>query len=236
MKQVGAVAGAAVVLAYLIGSVPFGYLLHRRRLRRDIRRVDTAPGRLESELRSVLAGSGPVSPLGTDVLAGALDTAKVLLAATLAWKLVKATPPHRVEPDNLSAVAFVTNQVLVGWQSTALWAGLAAVVAHLAPPWLRFRGGQGQAPALALVLVYFPLGFSAGVAGFFAALAVTRNVARSVLLSLPVFVGYAWLAWLYDWRSSWGVPNGPELTLWAAVLAGVVAARTVVTYPEATAR
>jgi hypothetical protein len=86
------------------------------------------------------------------------------------------------------------------------------------------------------VLVYFPLGFSAGVAGFFAALALTRNVPRSVLLSLPVVVAYGWLAWLLDWRSSWGMPNGPELTLWAAVLAGVVAARTVVTFPEATQR
>jgi len=73
---------------------------------------------------------------------------------------------------------------------------------------------------------------SAGVTGFFVALALTRNVARSVLLSLPVFVGYGWLAWLYDWRSSWGVPNGPELALWAAVLAGIVAARTIVTFPR----
>ncbi len=232
MRQVGAFAGLAMVLAYLIGSVPFGYLLHRRRLRRDIRRADTAPGRVELELRSLLTGTGPVNPLRTDLVAGVLDTAKVLLAATLAWRLVARVPPHHVETTNLSAVAFVANQVLVGWQSAALWAGLAAVVAHLAPPWLRFKGGQGQAPVLALVFVYFPLGFSVAVAAFFAGLAVTRNVPRSVLISLPVFVTYAWLAWLFDWRHSWGVPNGPELALWAAVLAGVVAARTISTFAD----
>jgi glycerol-3-phosphate acyltransferase PlsY len=133
VRLVGTLAGISVVLAYLIGSIPFGYLLHRRRLRRDMRRVDHAPGGVDAELRSVLAGTGPRSPLGTDLLAGALDTGKVLFAATLAWRLVEAAPPHHINRTDLSAVAFVGNQVLVGWQSTALWAGLAAVVAHLAP-------------------------------------------------------------------------------------------------------
>ena len=220
--------GLCVVAAYLLGSVPFGFLLHRQRLRRDLRRLDQPPDGLELQLRALLAGAGGAeSDLFTDVAAAALDTAKVLLAATIAWHVVHRIPPHHVDRTNFSAVAFVANQVLLGWQSVALWAGLAGAVSHLAPVWLRFRGGQGQAPVLALVVVYFPYGFVVGAATFMVALAFTRDVPRAALVSLPGFVAFAWLAWIYDWRSGWGLPNGPELALWAAVLAGVVAARTV---------
>lgn len=205
--------------AYLLGSVPFGYLVSRRRLRRDLRRTD---------VRTLLAGRHSTGR-GDDVVAAVLDTAKVLLAATAAWHLVKDASPgfdRGVLPD-VSAVGFLADQVLSAWQSIALWSGLAAVVAHLAPPWLGFRGGQGQAPALGLAFVYCPLGFSAGVAVFFASLPVLGDVTRSVLVSLVGFVGYAWLAWVYDWRTSWGATNGPELALWATVLAGVVATRAL---------
>jgi glycerol-3-phosphate acyltransferase PlsY len=225
---VAVASGLCVVFAFALGSIPFGFLLHRQRLRRDLRRLDRPADDLDLQLRALLAGATAVpSGLTTDFVAAALDTAKVLLAATVAWHVIHRIPPHHVDRTNFSAVAFVANQVLLGWQSVALWAGLAAAVSHLAPVWLRFRGGQGQAPVLALVVVYFPYGFLAGAAVFLLALAVTRDVPRAVLISLPAFAAYAWLAWIYDWRSGWGVPNGPELALWAAVLAGVVAARTV---------
>ena len=247
MKAVAVASGLCVVFAYLLGSIPFGYLLPRQRLRRDLREVAGASGGLGSQLRALLAGvAGPAPrtqdpdaapPLPwSDVVAAGLDTAKVLLAATIAWHVVRRIPPHHVDRTNFSAVAFVANQVLLGWQSVALWAGLAAAVAHLAPVWLRFRGGQGQAPVLALVAVYFPYGFVVGALAFLVALGLSRDVARSVLLSLPVFVAFAWVAWIYDWRSSWGLPNGPELTLWAAAVAGVVAARTVSMLPPAVSR
>lgn len=223
--------GLCVVLAYLLGSIPFGFLLHRQQLRRDLRRLDRPAGGLDLQLRALLAGGpGPDTPpsgLVTDVVAAALDTAKVLAAATIAWHVVHRIPPHHVDRTNFSAVAFVANQVLLGWQSVAIWAGLAGAVGHLGPVWLRFRGGQGQAPVLALVVVYFPYGFVVGAAAFLLLLTFTRDVPRAALISLPAFVAFAWLAWIYDWRSGWGLPNGPELTLWAAVLAGVVAARTV---------
>lgn len=223
--------GLCVVLAYLLGSIPFGYLLHRQRLRHDLRRLDR-PASLDLQMRALLAGAAngagsDASGLVIDVVAAALDTAKVLAAATIAWHVVHRIPPHHVDRTNFSAVAFVANQVLLGWQSVALWAGLASAVGHLGPLWLRFRGGQGQAPVLALVVVYFPYGFLVGAATFFASLAFTRDVPRAALISLPAFVAFAWLAWIYDWRSGWGLPNGPELALWAAVLAGVVAARTL---------
>jgi glycerol-3-phosphate acyltransferase PlsY len=235
MTRVALISGFCVIGAYLIGSIPTAYLRNRRRIRRDLRRLDTPQGSLDIQLRVLLAGVAhdpDQPPVATDVLAAVLDTIKVLLAATIAWHVVeRISPGHgHVRHFSLGAVAFTANQVLLGHQSAGLWAGLAAVAGHLAPPWLRARAGQAQAPALALALVYCPFGFSCGVLGFFLALAVLRRVPRAVIVSLGFFVGYAWLGWAFDWRHAWGVPNGPELTLWAAGLAAVVAARV---WPEA---
>ena len=35
----------------------------------------------------------------------------------------------------------------------------------------------------------------------------------------------AWVAWVFEWNSAWGVSNGPELTLWTMVLTGSLFAR-----------
>jgi glycerol-3-phosphate acyltransferase PlsY len=237
LTRVALIAGACVIGAYLLGSVPTSFLRNRIRLRRDLRRMDTRGGSLELQLRILLAGVAgdpdrPPSEGATDLLAAAIDTVKVLAAATLAWHLVEHfSPGHgHVRHFSLGAVAFTSNQVLLGHQSAGLWAGLAAAAGHLASPWLRFRGGQGQAPVLALVLAYCPFGFSVGVLGFFVALVFLRNVPRAALASLAAFVGYAWLGWTFAWRNSWGVGNGPELTLWAACLATLVAIHT---WPQA---
>lgn len=224
-QKLALTAGLAVAFAYLLGSVPFGYLLTRRRLRLGLRRVGDGSASLEEQLRSLLAGGD--SSRRDELLAAVLDTAKVLVAATVAWRAVKivAPPFDRGLLDPSSAVGFLSDQVITVWQSAALWAGMAAVVGHLQPLWLRVRGGQ--APALGLVLVYCPLGFAVGTAAFFLAYAVTRRVGVAVLASLPGLMGYAWLAWVFDWDPSYGATNGPELALWCAVLSGVVGVRTL---------
>ncbi|HUP87218.1 MAG TPA: glycerol-3-phosphate acyltransferase [Acidimicrobiales bacterium] len=226
MRAVGLVAGLAVLGAYLLGSVPFGFLFGRRSIRRGLRRIELAGRPLDDQLLAILTGGGAAgSPL-----VAVLDTAKVLLAATAAWHLVIAVSPGgSATRPNQSAVAFLSDQVLVSWQSAALWAGMAAVVGHLAPVWLGFRSDHGQAPALGLAVVYVPVGFVLGVLVFFLARAVLGHgrVVAAVVTSLGAFVGWCWMAWIADVQVAWGVPAGPELSLWAAVLAGVLAARTI---------
>ena len=226
MRAVALVAGLCVAGAYLLGSMPIGYLTGRRALRQRLRRIETDGRPLDEQLRALLAG-----PSATPVVA-VLDAGKVLLAATITWHAVVAVSPGgTASVPNQSAVAFLSDQVLVSWQSAALWAGLAAVVGHLAPVWLGFRGDHGQAPGLALAVVYAPIGFVAGVAAFFVARAVlgADRLVAAVAVSLAAFVGWCWLAWIGDVQVAWGVPAGPEATLWAAVLAGVLAVRTATT-------
>jgi glycerol-3-phosphate acyltransferase PlsY len=230
VRAVAVVAGVCTIAAYLVGSIPTGYLTDRRALRRRLRSIETDGRPLDVQLRALLAGPAS-SPL-----VAAVDAAKVLLAATVTWHAVVAVSPGGTAsiPDQ-SAVAFLADQVLVSWQSAALWAGLAAVAGHLAPVWLGFRSDHGQAPALALAVVYAPVGFIVGVATFVAARLVLgpARLVPAVLASLGAFVGWCWLAWIGDVQVAWGVPAGPEATLWAAVLAGLLAARTTATLSPA---
>jgi glycerol-3-phosphate acyltransferase PlsY len=230
MRGVAFWAGASVLGAYVIGSIPVGFLLTRRRLARDLRRVEreVPPGQ---ELRPLVTGraraAGRAGPVVSDLVEAVLDTAKVLLSATLAWHVVLAVSPGgSATRPNVGAIGFLADQVLTAWQSTALWAGVAAVVGHLAPPWFSLRARHGHAPAIGLALVYAPMGVSLGALAFAVALGATRSPASAVLAGLAVFVLHGWLAWIFDWQVGWGVTNGPELALWGAVLGGVVAAGT----------
>lgn len=213
MRSVAVAAGVGVLVAWLLGTVPIGYLLGRRQLRGA------------ADLRTLLTGT-----TGDDVVVPVLDVVKVLLAATFVWHLVAAVSPGGTATrPSVGAVGFLADQVLVAWQSAALWAGLGAFVGHVAPPWLGFRSAGGLAPAGALAIAYAPLPFVVGVVGFFVVFAPTRSVKAAAVAGLAAFTGWAWLSWVEALGGAWGAPPGPELALWASVLSGVVAARALAT-------
>ena len=119
----------AAILAYLLGSIPFGLLLTRFAGLGDIR----------------LIGSGSIG--ATNVLR---TGNKTLAALTLLCDLVKGT----------AAVALAAN-----WgQDAALTAALAALIGHMFPVWLGFRGGKGVATALGVLIpLAWPVAAAAAV-------------------------------------------------------------------------
>ena len=226
---------ACWVGAYLLGSIPLGHLVERSRLRHDLRRLERGR-RLAAadDLRALVGGStadGASTLPGVAELAGAvLDTAKVVALALTVLVIVRAWSPgvHRGLIPATSAFGALSTQVLTVWQSASLWAALAAGVGHLWPVWLGFRGaGQGQAPLLAIAVRFTPAGFVVAVAAYLAARPIAGQ-RRAVVVSLIGFVAWTWAAWLWDLPHWWGSLPGPEVAVWAGVLAGVVAARNLV--------
>ena len=212
VTSVSILSGPLVLLGYLAGSIPFGYLLSRQRLRRQ----------LSSE------GGPATRPRGTDPLdapgvigAGALAAIVTLLVTTVSWDVALAAAPR----GNIGAVGTFSNQAVGAWVSVALWTGMGAVVGNVAPVWSAFRGATGVAPAVALLGAYAPVVFIACVAAFLLAYLATRSPRKALLAALPVAVSVEYLAWIADIQTAWGVTNGPELTLWVAVLAGALAVR-----------
>ncbi len=77
-------------------------------------------------------------------------------------------------------------------RDAALWAGLGAVLGHLFPVWLRFKGGKGVATSYGVLFaVAWPVGLAAGAAWLIAAAALRR----SSLAGLISFALAPFLAW-----------------------------------------
>jgi glycerol-3-phosphate acyltransferase PlsY len=145
----------AVTVAYLVGSIPFAFLLAQRR-GIDLRRVGSGNVGASNVLRT----SGVTSA----VVAMLLDAAKGSLAVVVAQRLT------------------------VG-DATPVAAGIASIIGHIYPLWLRFRGGKGVATAAGVfgVLAPFALAIAGGV--FLLGVWVTRYIsAGSIAAAITLAV------------------------------------------------
>ncbi len=144
-----------LAIAYLIGSVPTGYLLVRIFRHEDIR--DSGSGNIGA---TNVARSG-AKALGIATLV--LDALKGLIAVVIAQHL--ALPMGFPNGYDVAAVA-----------------GLFAVLGHIFPVWLGFRGGKGVATALGVFLALTPLTALFSVLIFAVVFAITRYVSLSSLV------------------------------------------------------
>jgi glycerol-3-phosphate acyltransferase PlsY len=149
---------SSILIAYLLGSIPFGYLLVRIFRKQDIRAT----------------GSGNIG--ATNV---ARSGAKGLGVATLLLDLGKA----------YLAVA-IAKHLAPGQFDVAVIAALAAVVGHMFPVWLGFRGGKGVASGLGVFLALTPLSGACIFGVFLVTVLLTRYVSLGSILAsatLPLF-------------------------------------------------
>jgi len=146
--------------SYLLGSIPFGYLLVRIFRKQDVRQ--TGSGNIGA---TNVSRTSPV--LG--VLTLLLDAAKGLSAVTL-------------------------TRMLFPGQTTLL--GLAAffaIVGHMFPIWLNFRGGKGVATGLGAFAVIVPKTILAMIALFIALFLAFRYVSLASILTAALFPLLAWM-------------------------------------------
>ena len=142
-----------VLLAYLIGSIPFALILARR-WGADLRQVGS--GNLGAA--NVMRASGVTA----GVLVAALDMAKGAASVWIASRVSDST--------DLPAAA-----------------GLAAVVGHVYPIWLRFRGGKGVATACGAFAMLTPMAVPPVLAIFAAVVWLTQYISLgSVLASMAL--------------------------------------------------
>jgi glycerol-3-phosphate acyltransferase PlsY len=164
----------ALLVGYLLGSIPFGLLLTRWTGKGDIREI----------------GSGNIG--ATNVLR---TGSRGLAAATLLLDAVKG-----------AAAVLIAQRF---WPDAVNFAAAGALVGHLYPVWLRFKGGKGVATLLGILvplfwqaaLVYALLWFSlllvvriSSVSGMLAAASapVTAAVLNEQTL-FPMLLGFALL-------------------------------------------
>src|ERR1019366_539951 len=148
----------SISIAYLLGSIPFGYLLVRIFRKQDIREQ----------------GSGNIG--ATNV---ARSGAKGLGLATLLLDLGKAF-----------AGVMVAKHLAPGMYDVAVAAAVAAILGHMFPVWLGFRGGKGVASALGVFLALTWPSALAILLVFAVVFAWTRYVSLASIVAaacLPLF-------------------------------------------------
>lgn len=161
----------AVVVGYLLGALPFGYLVAKAKGVNIFEVGSKNPG--ATNVRRVL-GHGP----GNLVLF--LDAAKGALAVGL-FPLI-----HLVGPQYCP---FDVDQLLI-FKITGL---VAAILGHSFSCFTGFRGGKSVATGAGGFLVLFPLGMAIGLVVFLTTLALSRYVSLASMLggaSLP-FAAFA---------------------------------------------
>ncbi|MBD2097862.1 glycerol-3-phosphate acyltransferase [Trichocoleus sp. FACHB-591] len=152
-------------VAYLLGSVPPGYLAGRLLKGIDIREHGSGSTGATNVLRTL--GKGPaIAVLLIDILKGVLAIALVRWCYSLALTQALAT-----------AAGSVASGSALDWMVTL--AGLAALLGHSKSIWLKFTGGKSVATGLGVLLA---LSWQVGLSTF-AVFGVVMAVSRIVSLS-----------------------------------------------------
>ena len=163
-----------VVVSYLLGSIPFGYLLVRIFRGEDVRQTGSGNIGATNVARTGSRGLA-IATLVLDALKGYVAVAHVFHFAQHHSDHLPQWGPHAV-------------YVL------AALAALCAIVGHMFPLWLRFKGGKGVATAVGAFLGIAPAAILVSLAVFVAVVAITRYVSLGSMLGAAIFPVAAW--WL----------------------------------------
>jgi glycerol-3-phosphate acyltransferase PlsY len=176
---------ATQVGAYLIGAIPFGYLAARWAAGIDIRKH----------------GSGNI---GATNVGRVLGTKFFFLVFVL--DLLKG-----LIPVGLAMLVQTRYSDPSAYDQTQVWylpeaAGLAAILGHMFPIYLGFRGGKGVATSIGVLLVLAPFALFVGLATWLVLVAVTRMVSAG---SLGFAVAFA-TAYFFTQPVPWSIASIPR--------------------------
>jgi glycerol-3-phosphate acyltransferase PlsY len=166
------------VVAYLLGSIPFGYILVRIFRGADIRQ--TGSGNI---------GATNVARSGAKGLAIAtliLDAAKGFFAVRLVTILVPALNAFGAAVSHAGGTehGIVETPHL---QAFYVVAALFAIIGHVFPIWLKFKGGKGVATGAGAFLALAPTSLAIVLAIFAVIVIASRYVSLGSIVATAVF-------------------------------------------------
>jgi acyl phosphate:glycerol-3-phosphate acyltransferase len=156
-----------VAVSYLLGSIPFGYILVRIFRGEDVR----------------LIGSGNIGATNVSRKSPALGIATLLLDALKG-----------------SAAVWVAYAIAPTYIFMSI-AALCAVLGHMFPVWLKFRGGKGVATGLGAFVFIAPKPVLISAVIFIVVVAVFRYVSLGSILAVAAFP-----LLVYQMHAYWGPP------------------------------
>lgn len=158
----------ALIAAYLLGGVPFGYLLVRLKTGQDVRDMGSGNIGATNVLRTTGRAFGILTLL--------LDIAKGWFAVWIMGRLVNNDP---------------------AWMAAA---GVAVVLGHAFPIFLKFQGGKAVASFVGVALALAPLALLAVVIIFVLVVVRTRFISLGSILGAALFPLAVWLLYHPAWQ------------------------------------
>ena len=155
-----------VIIAYLIGSIPFGYLIVRATGGGDVR----ATGSGGTGATNVTRRAGKAAGVFTLIF----DALKGFVAVVFAESLL-----NDLEPTKAS------------WILSA--AAIAALLGHIFPIWLGFRGGKGVATGAGVFLALAPMAVLCAAVIFVAVVWWRKLVSLGSITAATTIPVYCWL-------------------------------------------
>ena len=146
-------------VSYLLGSIPFGYLLVRLFRGEDVRQ----------------SGSGNIGATNVSRKSPVLGVLTLLLDAA---KGTAAVAVSYVVADRMVAIPTL-EQLALG--------ALCAVVGHVFPVWLKFRGGKGVATGFGAFALLAPKATLISVGFFIVVVLISRYVSLGSIVAVAVF-------------------------------------------------
>ena len=156
------------LIAYLCGSIPFGYLLVRIVKGKDIRE----------------SGSGNIG--ATNVA----RTAPVLGIVTLLLDGLKGYLPVKILLS--PSVGIPYDATAITYSTLIACAAFFAVLGHVFSVWLKFRGGKGVATAVGVFFALAPASMTITIVIFAVILALTRYVSLASIVGAICFPAIAY--------------------------------------------
>lgn len=152
--------------AYVLGSIPFGYLLVLIFQGEDVRR----------------SGSGNIGATNVSRKSPALGALTLILDAAKGFFAVQLAATF----SGLAPAQSGLHRLLAG-------AALLAVMGHMFPVWLRFRGGKGVATALGAFLRLAPLAVGVTVIIFVVVVLMSRRISLGSIVTAALFPATVWI-------------------------------------------
>jgi glycerol-3-phosphate acyltransferase PlsY len=151
----------AIILAYLLGSIPFAYIFTHFATGQDIRQLGSGNGGAHNVFHEV--------GLKIAIPVALFDLGKSSIAVCLAYMLLDVT-------------LFETNTFV-------LLAALAVIAGHMWPVYLKFKGGNGLSAVFGALAFVMPWELSIAIGCLLILIPVTHNLVLSTnlgLLSIPI--------------------------------------------------
>jgi glycerol-3-phosphate acyltransferase PlsY len=175
------------LIAYLLGSIPFGYILVRIFRGEDVRGIGS--GNIGA---TNVARQAPALGVATLILDAAKGFAAVLIAIrlspeTFGWaqRIVDSMPGETVPPPS-------------GLYLLTAIASLFAILGHVFPVWLKFKGGKGVATGVGAFIALAPKAVLIVLLIFVAVVAAFRYISLGSIIAAAAFPIFAWLLYRYQ--------------------------------------